>query len=140
MRRLYKLPLSLFLLFVPGLLAASDEKSVVERVIAAGREDNRVMEQLDFLTNRFGGRLTGSDNLQNASEWVRDTFASFGLENARLEPYGEFAVGFNRGPWFGRMITPTEKTLHFGTHAWTAGTKGVVRGRAVLAPENEEQL
>jgi hypothetical protein len=125
---------------VPAWLVAADEKATIERIVSVGRTDNRVMEHLDFLCNRFGPRLTGSDNLQNASEWTKDAFASFGLENARLEEWGEFAVGFNRGPWFGRMVKPTEKTLRFGTNAWTAGTKGVQRGRGVLVPESDEEI
>jgi hypothetical protein len=125
---------------VPAWFVVADEKSDVERIVSVGRTDNRVMEHLDFLCNRFGPRLTGSDNLQNASEWTRETFASFGLENARLEEWGQFAVGFNRGPWFGKMVKPTEKTLRFGTNAWTAGTKGVQRGRGVLVPGSDEEI
>ncbi len=98
------------------------------------------MEHLDYLTNRIGPRLTGSDGLQNACEWARDRFKSFGIENARLEQWGEFPVGFNRGPWSGRMVEPEVKALTFGTNSWTAGTKGIVRGKAVLAPTNEEEL
>jgi hypothetical protein len=112
----------------------------LDRILSAGREDCRAMEHLDVLCNRFGPRLTGSDNLTNACEWVRDRFASFGIDNARLEQWGEFPVGFNRGPWFGRVIQPEAKTLEFATMAWTAGTKGAVRGKAVLAPVDQKEL
>ena len=70
----------------------------VERIVSAAHEECQVMDHLDVLCNRIGPRLTGSDNLTNACEWVRDRFASFGIDNARLEPWGEFPVGFNRGP------------------------------------------
>ncbi|MDB5350366.1 MAG: hypothetical protein JWN86_1613 [Planctomycetota bacterium] len=116
------------------------EKESVDRIVAAGREQSQVMDHLDMLTNRIGPRLTSSDNLQTACEWARDRFKSFGIENARLEQWGEFPIGFNRGPWSGRMVEPVQKALTFGTNSWTAGTKGVVRGKAVLAPENEEGL
>ena len=104
------------------------------------REDCQVMDHLDVLCNRIGPRLTGSDNLTNACEWARDRFASFGIENARIEQWGEFPVGFNRGPWFGRVIEPEPKALEFMTMAWSAGTKGVVRGKAVLAPNDKKEL
>ena len=126
-------------LFVAPALG-DEKKTDVERILSAGREESQVMEHLDYLVNRIGPRLTSSDNLQNACEWARDRFKSFGIENARLEQWGEFPVGFNRGPWFGKMIEPTAKSLTFGTNAWTAGTKGVVRGPAVMAPTNEEEL
>jgi carboxypeptidase Q len=126
------------LAIAPAALAA--EKTEIDRVLSAGREDSLAMEHLDYLSNRIGPRLTGSDGLQTACEWTRDRFKEFGIENARLEKWGEFPVGFNRGPWSGRMVEPTAKPLTFGTNAWTAGTKGLVRGPAMMAPEDDEQL
>ncbi len=134
---------ALLLVIASGLWSATAvaaEKAEVERLLSAAREENRAMEHLDYLTNRIGPRLTSSDGLQTACEWARDRFKSFGIENARLEKWGEFPVGFNRGPWSGRMVEPQVKALTFGTNSWTAGTKGVVKGKAVLAPETEEAL
>src|SRR3954462_5421012 len=125
---------ALVMAWLPAGTGAGTEKAEVDRIISVGREPGQVMENLDILTNRIGPRLTSSDNLQTACEWARDRFRSFGLENARLEKWGEFPVGFNRGPWSGRMVEPREKALTFGTNSWAAGTKGVVRGKAVLAP------
>jgi carboxypeptidase Q len=130
----------------PLLVAAADKEAgkakslEVEKIVAVGHEESQVMDHLDVLCNRIGPRLTGSDNLTNACEWVRDRFKSFGIENARLEQWGEFPVGFNRGPWFGRVIGPEPKSLEFNTMAWSAGTKGAVRGKAVLAPKNKKEL
>jgi carboxypeptidase Q len=130
----------------PLLAGAADKDSAkvksveVEKIVSVGHEDSQAMDHLDVLCNRIGPRLTGSDNLTNACEWVRDRFASFGIENARLESWGEFPVGFNRGPWFGRVIQPESKSLEFNTMAWTAGTKGALRGKAILAPNNKKEL
>jgi hypothetical protein len=126
----------LALVTAPALAQDSD----VERVLALGKSDNRVMEHLDHLANRIGPRLTGSENYQIACEWAKEQFEAFGLLNVRLEPWGEFPVGFNRGPARGRAIAPVEKELELGTNAWTAGTKGRVRGPAILAPTNDEEL
>ena len=131
---------ALVLAWLPLTTGAGPEKAEVDRIISVGREPGFVMEHLDILSNRIGPRLTSSDGLQNACEWARDRFKSYGLENARLEKWGEFPVGFNRGPWSGRMIEPTSKALTFGTNSWSAGTKGVTRGKAVMAPLNEEEL
>jgi hypothetical protein len=132
---------------VVASLAMAEEKAgekvrspEVQRIISAAHEESRVMDHLDVLCNRIGPRLTGSDNLTNACEWARDRFASFGIDNARLEPWGEFSVGFNRGPWFGRVVEPVPQSLEFVTMAWSAGTKGTLRGKAVLAPKNQKEL
>ncbi len=118
----------------------SGKSADVERILSVGHEPSQVMDHLDVLCNRIGPRLTGSDNLTNACEWARDRFASFGIDNARLEQWGEFPVGFDRGPWFGHVIEPEAKSLDLVTAAWSAGTKGVVRGKAVLAPTNKKEL
>ena len=133
-------------LSVPCFVGAAEKDNAkarsmdLERIVSAGREDSQVMDHLDILCNRIGPRLTSSDNLTNACEWVRDRFKSFGIEHARLDRWGEFPVGFNRGPWFGRVVEPESKALEFATMAWTAGTKGAVRGKAVLAPTDQKAL
>src|SRR5690348_2533774 len=137
-KRLASLVLSLALAAFASVVRADD--SDVQRIISAGENGSQVMQDLDWLTNRIGPRLTSSGNLQDAVEWARDRFKEEGLDNARLEQWGDFPVGFNRGPWFGKVITPEARVLEFGTSAWTAGTQGVVRGKAVLAPKNEQQL
>jgi hypothetical protein len=129
-----------------ALFAAGDKDTAkvknaeVERIVSTGHEDSQVTDDLDWLCNRIGPRLTGSDNLTNACEWVRDRFASYGIDNARLESWGEFPVGFNRGPWFGRVIQPEPRALEFATMAWSAGTKGALRGKAMLAPNDKKEL
>ena len=79
------------------------QPAAVKKIIEIGTTDNRVMHQLDVLTNRFGGRPIGSDAYDNAAEWMLREFRSWGIE-AHLEEAGELPVGFNRGPWFGRLI------------------------------------
>jgi len=104
---------------------------VVRKIIELGTTDNQVMRWADYATNRFGGRLTGSDAYENATNWAIWQFAQWGIE-AQLDEVGEVPVGFNRGPWFGKMVIPREEALYFGTPSFTAGTKGVQRGRVAI--------
>ena len=46
------------------------QPAAVKKIIETGQTDNRVMHQLDILTNRFGGRVIGSDAYENAAEWM----------------------------------------------------------------------
>ena len=111
----------------------------IDRVVQLGRSDNRVQDHLRVLCEEIGPRLTGSHNLRRSSEWARDELASWGLE-ARLEPWGELPVGFDRGPRSGGMVAPSSVAYDFTTPAWTPGTDGPARGRAVLYPMNDEEL
>lgn len=117
-----------------------DSHRVQNRITTVGKNDNKVMDHLDHLTNRIGPRQTGSDNYQIACEWARDQFKRFGLSNVHLERVAEIPIGFNRGTSSGAILSPITKTLHFSTHAWTAGTLGRTSARAFLAPESEAGL
>ncbi|MFO0980166.1 MAG: M20/M25/M40 family metallo-hydrolase [Planctomycetota bacterium] len=127
-------------LLVAPLVLAGENAPLNERIIELERTDSKVMEHLDLLTNQIGPRLTGSSNLTRACEAACDLFEQLGLENAHLEQWGTFPVGFDRSPSKGRMILPEERPLTFGTNAWTAGTVGPVRGRVILAPRTEAEL
>ena len=115
-------------------LQAQNNDPVIGKVIEMGKTDNRTMDHLDILSNRFGGRLVGSDAYENASDWVEYMFRQWGLEVWRQE-VDAMPVGFNRGPWFGRMLGGSGATLHFATPSYTAGTKGVQRGHVVKEPK-----
>ena len=141
-RRIAPIASTLALLICGGLAPPLDnaKNEDVERILSTARQENRVTEHLDHLSNRIGPRLTSSNGLQDACEWAVSQFQSFGIKNARLERWGEFPVGFNRGPASGRMVEPMTRALTFGTNSWTAGTHGPTRGPALLAPESEEEL
>jgi len=111
--------------------AQAAEDPVVRKIIELGTKDNQVMTWNDFASNRFGGRETGTNSYTDATAWAVWQFRQFGLQ-AELEEVGEVPVGFNRGPWFGKMLKPAEKPLRFGTPSFTAGTKGIQRGPVVI--------
>src|SRR5688572_16501096 len=93
------------------VLGARQETSVVDKIIDEGSNRSEVMKHLDHLTNGIGPRLTSSDRLTRAGAWARHQFEAWGLKNCRLEQWGTFAVGFNRGPWSGSMVSPEEADL-----------------------------
>lgn len=114
-----------------GQTAKTD--SVVKKVISLAAEDNQTMKHLDVMTNRFGGRLLGSGAYEDAAKYALRKFEEWGLE-AKYDTVGYLNVGFNRGPWFGRILGGSGMNLHFATPSYTAGTKGVQRGTVVKEP------
>ena len=112
---------------------------VQAKILEEGLEKSQVMDHLHHLTNMIGPRLTSSDRLTQAMEWAKARLESYGLE-VRLEKWGEFPVGFNRGPWSGQIVSPKVESLTFTTPAWGAGTVGKQKGEAILAPLTEEAL
>jgi len=121
-------------LIIPATYAQTDP--VVQKIIEIGTTDNQVMAHLDILSNRIGGRLIGSGAYEDAEKWAAGEFRKWGLE-VEMDEAGELPVGFNRGPWFGRMLSEDGMTLHFVTPSYTAGTKGVQRGPVLIEPKTQ---
>jgi hypothetical protein len=117
----------------------SQQNKVAERIIELGKTDNRTMHHLDVITNRFGGRLIGSDAYENAALWCASEFRKWGME-VIMDEAGTVPVGFDRGPWFGRMLSDNGMVLHFATPSYTSGTKGVQRGHVVIEPKSRDEF
>lgn len=122
-----------------SLLPLAAQDKVVNEIIRIGQTDNRTMHHLDILTNRFGGRPVGSGAFEDAAQWMMREYKSWGLE-VKMEEAGSVPVGFNRGPWFGRMLSDNGMILHFATPSYTSGTKGLQRGHVVLEPKTLDEF
>lgn len=129
----------ILLVSAPAMLHAQREVRVVEKIIETGRSDNRVMDHLDVLCNRFGGRPIGSSAYDEAVKWAAAQFSAWGMEVV-LDSAGSLPVGFNRGPWFGRLLGENGMHLHFATPSYTAGTKGVQTGHVLIEPKTQEEF
>jgi hypothetical protein len=112
---------------------------VTAQIIELGKKDNHAPDHLDILCNRFGGRLVGSDAYDNAAEWCASEFKKWGME-VIMDKAGTVPVGFDRGPWFGRMLSDNGMILHFATPSYTAGTKGVQRGHVLIEPKTRAEF
>ncbi len=128
-----------FLLAFFAVISVNAQNKVSQKIMEMGRNDNRTMEHLDILANRIGGRPIGSDAYANATYWVADKLKSWGLE-VEIQEVGEMPVGFNRGPWFGRMYGDTSMSLDFVTPSYTSGTKGLQRGHVLIEPKTRQEF
>jgi carboxypeptidase Q len=72
----------LILVFPLLFLSAANNQTdpVVKKIIEIGTTDNRVMEHLDILSNRIGGRVIGSAAYEDAEKWTTSEFKKWGLE------------------------------------------------------------
>lgn len=133
-----RLILSFFIVSIFVISVQAQDK-VVKTIIATGQNDNQTMKHLDVLSNRFGGRILGSDAYENASLWCADQFRKWGME-VQMDEVGSLPVGFNRGPWSGKLLSENGMDLHFATPSYTAGTSGVERGHVVIEPKTQAEF
>jgi hypothetical protein len=102
-----------------------------QRIRDEGLNHSHVMEFGSALMDGIGPRLTGSPNAKRANEWTRDTLTKIGLENAHLEDWGEFGLGWQQINTWGRMVTPDTAMLILQATPWSPSTSGPVAGEVV---------
>jgi carboxypeptidase Q len=112
-----------------------------QRIRDEGLNRSHVMEFASALMDGIGPRLTGSPNVKKANEWTRDTLTKIGLENAHLEDWGEFGLGWQQLNTWARMVTPDTAVLIVQATPWSASTPGAVTGDVVFMNiQNEKDL
>ena len=102
--------------------------NMYQRIRDEGLNHSHVMEFGSALMDGIGPRLTGSPNLKKANEWTRDTLTKIGLENAHLEDWGEFGMGWQQVNTWARMVTPDTAILIVQATPWSPSTSGPVTG------------
>jgi carboxypeptidase Q len=103
-----------------------------QRIRDEGLNRSHVMEFATALMDGIGPRLTGSPNLKKANEWTRDTLTRIGLENAHLEDWGEFGLGWQQLNTWARMTVPDTAVLIVQATPWSPPTPGPVTGEVVF--------
>jgi len=100
---------------------------------------SHVMEYASGLMDGIGPRLTGSPNVKKANEWTRDQFTAMGCENAHLEDWGEFGMGWVQLNTWLRMTSPDHSVFIAQAGPWSPATKGPISGSAVWVDIKEEK-
>ncbi len=104
-----------------------------------GLSNSHVMEFASALSDGIGGRLTGSPNLEKANAWTRDELTRIGLENAHLEDWGEFGLGWQQLNAWVRMVSPDTAPFIAQATPWSPATNGPVSAEATLVTLDSEK-
>lgn len=114
--------------FATAALAAQQKApdgDVVAKIRAEGLQHSQVEPVFNELTAAIGPRLTASPAHKRAAEFVRQRLASYGLENARLEPW-KFGRGWSLEKLTIEMIEPRYLPLIGYADAWSPSTNGEI--------------
>src|SRR5215204_2835131 len=109
----------------------SAPKAVIDKIRDEGTNRSQVMQTLSYLTDVIGGRLTNSPNMKRANEWTRDMMAKYGMQNAKLEPWGPFGRGWSLKSFSAQVNEPTAFPVIAYPKAWSPSTKGGVTSEVV---------
>jgi carboxypeptidase Q len=91
----------------PGWINAYRETAT--RLIKAATADDFAWQRLAELTDAYGNRLSGSDNLSRAITWAAETMKKDGLENVRTEKV--MVPRWTRGRESAEIIDPPRHSL-----------------------------
>ncbi|WP_031530791.1 M20/M25/M40 family metallo-hydrolase [Dyadobacter crusticola] len=130
------------LLFFPGLAIAQEmDQAAIAKIRKEGLENSKVAEIAHQLTDVSGPRLTNSPGFQRAADWSVSELKKWGLQNARLEEWGEFGKGWQVEKSYLAMTKPYYMPFIAIPKAWTSGTSGLISGEVVVVDiQNEEDL
>ncbi|HEY3706974.1 MAG TPA: M20/M25/M40 family metallo-hydrolase, partial [Terracidiphilus sp.] len=106
--------------------------AMYQRIRDEGLNHSHVMEFASALMDGIGPRLTASPNAKKANEWTRDTLTKIGLENAHLEDWGEFGLGWQQLNTWARMVTPDTAVLIVQATPWSPSTNGPATGEVTF--------
>jgi Zn-dependent M28 family amino/carboxypeptidase len=114
--------------------AANEETNPVAaadaRILNEIHDHSELMDNLEYLSDEIGARLTGSPQLKRANDWTAEVFKKYGLTNVHLEAYS-IPHAWVRGMANARIIAPAEHRLTIASAAWAPNTKGKVHGPVV---------
>ncbi|MFY9675711.1 MAG: M20/M25/M40 family metallo-hydrolase [Terriglobales bacterium] len=117
--------------------------AMYDRIRDEGLHHSHVMEFASALADGIGPRLTGSPNLHRANEWTVEQLTAMGCENAHLEDWGEFGMGWQQLNTWVRMSSPDAAVFIAQAAPWSPSTNGAVNGPAiwldVKTPEDIEK-
>jgi carboxypeptidase Q len=108
--------------------------TMYQRIREEGLQHGKVMDFGEALADGIGPRLTGSPNMAKANAWTRDTLTKIGLENAHLEDWGDFGMGWQQINTWARMVSPDPEPLWMQASPWSPATAGPVSGQVVYVP------
>src|SRR5207302_10445337 len=97
------------------------------QILSEIHDHSQAMDNLEYLSDEIGPRLTGSPQLKQANDWTAAKFRQYGLTNVHLEPW-TITHSWTRGTAHARIVTPTEHPLTIAATGSSPSTAGVVRG------------
>ena len=106
---------------------------VLAQIKTEAYQHSQVMENLYYMSEVYGPRVTNSRNHRAAAEWAMKQMKEWGMQNVHLEKFS-FGYGWQIKKFYAAMETPAYAALIGFPLAWTPGTNGPITAEAVWAP------
>jgi hypothetical protein len=129
-----------FCLLLPVFSQEKMDLGVVGQIKTEAFENSKVMDHLEYLTDWYGPRLTGSPEWHEAADWTIKRLSDYGLENPHLEKWGKFGRAWSVQKYSVELLEPRYSLLAAAPMAWSRGTNGPVAGELVLVEVSKAEF
>jgi len=93
------------------------------------KSHSELMKNLEYLTTQIGPRLTGSQQMQAASDWTLKRFQDYGVE-AHLETTN-IDHSWTRSSETAEITSPIQRSIGIRALGWSKATEGDVSGKVM---------
>jgi carboxypeptidase Q len=136
MKRLFWFVLVVIVTVAPVATAqVSPEKvdtATISRIKDEGLHHSQAMDLMSYLTDVCGSRLTWSPEFKAAADWTSGKLKEWKLQNVHLETWTPYGRGWTLKHFSAHMLEPKTIPLIGYPKAWSPGTDGTIRGKAVF--------
>jgi hypothetical protein len=101
-----------------------------QKIAAEVKSHSELMKNLEYLTTQIGPRLTGSKQMQQASDWTLKRFHDYGAD-AHLETT-DIPHAYYRGSDTAEIVAPIARRIEVRSMGWSKATPGEVSGTVAL--------
>lgn len=109
----------------------SIDTAMVRQIRTEGYTHSHAAQILEGLTDFCGSRLSWSPEFRAAAAWAEQQFSTMGLKNVHEETWTPAGKEWTLKHFEAHMTAPRIVPLIGVAKAWSPGTDGVVKGRAV---------
>lgn len=108
----------------------------MQKIRQEGFHQSKVMETAFYLTDVNGPRLQGP-GFMKAANWTKSKLAEWGLQNARLESWGEWGKGWAVERCYLAMTAPYYKNIIAVPRAWSGSTNKLQQAEILFITETD---
>jgi len=113
------------------------DTNVFNRIKTAELQNSHVAQIAHYLTDVAGPRLTGSRGFMTAANWAIAAMKGWGMENATLEPWGDFGKQWELNDFNLFLRSPYAQPLKAYPQPWSTATPGTIKGGVVILTQRQ---
>jgi len=119
-------------LAVPSAQTEKLDYAAIGQIRDEGLSRSQAMDTLFWLTDRYGPRVTGSPQMEEAGAWVMKRMTEWGLANVHREEW-DFGRSWSLERFSAHLIEPRIQPIIGLPKTWSNGTNGAVMAEVVRA-------